>query len=137
MARRATQEQIVESTKQRMAGMREKGWLYLLDEMVAAEKFPVPQWFLDRVLATDTAPWFAYTESRPQWNWSPWDAVPRVDVPTLILAGELEDPDDVMSEVAALMPDATRVRIPDREHINAFLYSEFVVPRVMEFLARS
>jgi hypothetical protein len=34
-----------------------------------------------------------------------------------------------------MMPDATRVRIPDREHINAFLYSEFVVPRVLEFLA--
>jgi hypothetical protein len=33
-----------------------------------------------------------------------------------------------------MMPDATRVRIPDREHINAFLYSEFVVPRVLEFL---
>jgi pimeloyl-ACP methyl ester carboxylesterase len=115
--------------------MREKGWLYLLDEMVAAEKLPVPQWFLDRVLATDTGPWFAYTEGRPLWNWSPWDAVPRVNVPTLILAGELEDPDDVMGEVAALMPDATRVRIPDREHINAFLYSEFVVPRVIDFLA--
>jgi hypothetical protein len=53
----------------------------------------------------------------------------------LILAGELEDPDDVMREVAALMPDATRIRIPDREHINAFLYSEFVVPKVLDFLA--
>lgn len=32
------------------------------------------------------------------------------------------------------MPNGTRVRIPDREHINAFLYREFVVPRVLEFL---
>jgi pimeloyl-ACP methyl ester carboxylesterase len=135
VAPRATPDQIARSTKQRLAAMREKGWLYLLDEMVAAEKLPVPQWFLDRVLATDTGPWFAYTEGRPLWNWSPWDAVPRVNVPTLILAGELEDPDDLMGEVAALMPDATRVRIPDREHINAFLYSEFVVPRVIDFLA--
>jgi hypothetical protein len=61
--------------------------------------------------------------------------VSTVNVPTLILAGELEDPDDVMREVAALMPAATRIRIPDREHINAFLYSEFVVPKVLDFLA--
>jgi hypothetical protein len=33
------------------------------------------------------------------------------------------------------MPAATRVRVPEREHINAFLYSEFVVPLVMDFLA--
>src|SRR5712692_2290822 len=136
MARRATAEQLAESTKQRLAAMREKGWRYLLDEMVASEKFPVPQWFLDRMLATDTGPWFAYTEARPLWNWSPWDALPKVSAPTLILAGELEDPDDVMREVAAKMPDATRIRIPDREHINAFLYSEFVVPHVMDFLSK-
>jgi hypothetical protein len=51
-----------------------------------------------------------------------------------MMAGELEDPEDILSEAAALMADATRVRIPDREHINAFLYSEFVVPRVLAFL---
>jgi pimeloyl-ACP methyl ester carboxylesterase len=135
IARRAAPEQIAESTKQRLVAMHEKGWRFLLDEMVASERFPVPQWFLDRVLATDTGPWFAYTEARPSWNWSPWDAVPKVSAPTLILAGELEDPDDVMQEVADLMPDAVRIRIPDREHINAFLYCEFVVPRVMAFLA--
>jgi hypothetical protein len=54
---------------------------------------------------------------------------------SLLSAGELEDPDDLLGELAAQMPDATRVRIPDREHINAFLYSEFVVPRVLGFLA--
>jgi pimeloyl-ACP methyl ester carboxylesterase len=135
MARRATPEQIASSTQERLVVMRAKGWRFLLDDMVAAEKFPVPDWFLDRVLATDTGPWIAFTEGRPLWNWSPWDALPRVNVPTLFLAGELEDPDDVLGEVAASMPNASRIRIPDREHINAFLYSEFVVPRVMDFLA--
>lgn len=135
MARPSTPEQIAAATQERLVVMREKGWRFLLDDMVAAEKFPVPDWFLDRVLATDTGPWFAYTEARPLWNWSPWDALPTVNVPTLIFAGELEDPDDVMREVAASMPDATRIRIPDREHINAFLCSEFVVPKVLDFLA--
>ncbi len=136
MARRAPAEALAESTRQRLVAMRQKGWRYLLDDMVAAEKFPVPQWFLDRVLATDTGPWLAWTEGRPLWNWSPWDALPKVNAPTLILAGELEDPDDVMREVAAAMPDARRIRIPEREHINAFLYSEFVVPLVTDFLSK-
>jgi pimeloyl-ACP methyl ester carboxylesterase len=135
LARRATPEQLAESTKRRLVSMREKGWRFLLDSMVAEEKFPVPQWFLDRVLATDLGPWFAYTEARPLWNWSPWDALPRLNAPTLIMAGELEDPEDVMGEAAELVPGAVRIRIPEREHINAFLYSEFVVPRVIDFLA--
>lgn len=135
MSRRATPEQIVVATEERLVAMREKGWRFLLDDMVAAEKYPVPQWFLDRVIATDTGPWIAYTQARPLWDWSPWDAVPRVRIPALILAGELEDPDDVMGDVAAMMPNATGVRIPEREHINAFLYSDLVVPRVMDFLA--
>jgi pimeloyl-ACP methyl ester carboxylesterase len=133
--RRATPEQIEVFLAERLPMMREKGWWYLLDAMQAAEKTPVPQWFLDRVVATDTAPWLAYTEARRLWTWSAWDAMPRIDVPTLFLAGELEDPDDVLAEAAAAMPHASRVRIPDREHINAYLASELVLPHVMEFLA--
>ena len=135
VGRTATREQIESSLAERLPVMREKGWWYLLDAMQAAERLPVPKWFLDRVVATDTAPWIAYTQARPLWNWSVWDAMPRIDAPVLFLAGELEDPEDILAEAAALMPNATRIRVPDREHINAFLYSEFVVPRVLEFLA--
>jgi pimeloyl-ACP methyl ester carboxylesterase len=130
----ATAEEIRDRVSRRLPLIRERGWRYLLDNMQAAEKLPVPQWFLDRVLATDPEPWLAFTESQPAWNWSPWAAMPLIQAPTLIFAGELEDPEDVMAAAAAAMPDATRVRIPDREHINAFLYSEFVVPQVLEFL---
>jgi pimeloyl-ACP methyl ester carboxylesterase len=126
---------IEEATKNRVAEIRQKGWWSILEPMSAAEKFPVPEWFLDSVVATDLEPWIAYIEARVLWNWEPWDALPAVEAPTLIMVGELEDPEDVMADVAAAMPHATRLRIPDREHINAFLYSEFVVPRVLEFLA--
>ena len=135
VARRASPEQLQHFMAERLPLMREKGWWYLLDDMLAAEKLPVPRWFLDRVAATDTAPWIAYTEARPMWNWSIWDAMPHVEAPALLIAGELEDPEDILAEAAAAMPHATRIRIPDREHINAFLYSEFVVPRVVEFLS--
>jgi pimeloyl-ACP methyl ester carboxylesterase len=132
---RATNEEVAARMQGAIAALREKGWWALLDGMVANEKFPVPRWFLDRVVATDIEPYIAWAEARPNWNWSPWDALPTIKAPALIIAGELEDPNDVMGEVASLMPSATRVRIPDREHINAFLDTVFVVPLVMDFLA--
>ena len=135
IAPRASAEQIMAATEGRVAALREKGWWSILDPMLAAERLPVPQWFLDRVVVTDLEPLIAYTQGRVRWNWSPWDAAPRVGVPALILVGELEDPDDVMGELAAQIPTATRVRIPGREHINAFLDADFVVPRIQEFLA--
>ena len=135
LARRASAEQIAAATEIRVAELRKKGWWCILDPMLAAERLPVPRWFLDRVVATDLEPLIAYTQGRVRWNWSPWDAAPRVAAPVLILVGELEDPDDVMGELAAQMPAASRVRIPGHEHINAFLDSDFTVPRIQEFLA--
>jgi pimeloyl-ACP methyl ester carboxylesterase len=135
ISRRATSEEVAARMKGAIAALREKGWWALLDDMVANEKLPVPKWFLDRVVATDIEPYIAWAEARPNWNWSPWDALPTIKAPALVIAGELEDPNDVMGEVASLMPDATRVRIADREHINAFLDAEFVVPLAIDFLA--
>lgn len=129
-----TRQELVAVTAGRLAALREQGWWHVIGDMIAAEKTPVPQWFIDRVLATDLGPFIAWTEARPDWNWSHWEAMPRVDAPTLILAGELEDPDDLTGQAASIMPHATRIRIPEREHINAFLYREFVAPRVLEFL---
>lgn len=134
MGRRATPQEIAKSIASRVPVIREKGWWSILEPMREAEKFPVPEWFFERVVATDVEPWIAYTEAREEWNWSPWDAMPLVSAPTLLLAGELEDPEDILAEAAAAMPNATRIRIPEREHINAFLDSDFVVPRVLDFL---
>jgi 3-oxoadipate enol-lactonase len=135
IAPRATREQLEVSTQARLAAIRARGWWSILEDMVAAESRPVPQWFLDRVVATDVRPWLGYTEARPSWDWSPWDAAPLVRCPTLILVGDLEDPEDVMGELAAAMPDARRVRVPDAEHINAFLDSSFAAPVIRDFLA--
>lgn len=102
--------------------------------MLPAEKTPVPQWMIDRILATDIEPLIGWQEARPSWNWSPWEALPGIDVPTLMIVGELEDADDLMGKAASLMPAATCLRIPRREHINAFLASDMVLPAVREFL---
>jgi pimeloyl-ACP methyl ester carboxylesterase len=131
----ATSEDLRARAESRVSALRARGWWYLLDDMIPAEPDPVPQWMVDRILATDVGPFIDWSEARPSWNWDPWDALPEIEVPTLMVVGELEDPDDLMGNAASLMPSATRVRIPNREHINAFLASELVLPPVTRFLA--
>ena len=135
IAPRRTREELLAAMPGRVARLREDGWWEVIGDMIPAERFPVPQWFIDRVLATDIEPFIGWSVARPDWNWSHWDAMPLVSAPSLLFAGELEDPDDLLAEAARTMPHATRVRVPEREHINAFLYSEFVAPRVIDFLA--
>ena len=119
----------------RAAELRQRGWWVLLDGFLPAEKTEVPQWMVDRIVATDIEPYIAWSEARPTWDWNAWDAMPNIDVPSLLIVGELEDPDDLMGAAASAMPRATGIRIPDREHLNAFLWSEGVLPHVERHLA--
>ena len=128
-------EELQARAESRVRELRARGWWLLLDDMIPAEPEPVPQWMIDRIVATDIEPFIGWTEARPTWNWNPWDALPGIEAPTLIIVGELEDPDDLMGEAASLMPNATRIRIPRREHINAFLDSDYALPHVTAFLA--
>jgi pimeloyl-ACP methyl ester carboxylesterase len=99
------------------------------------ESEPVPEWMKERIRATDVQQFVDFFLAMPNWNWDEWDALPHVAAPTLFLTGDLEDPDDETSEAAALMPNATRFRIPGQGHINAFLKSSVVLPQVTAFLA--
>jgi pimeloyl-ACP methyl ester carboxylesterase len=133
----APPERLEAAVRDRLQQLRARGWWYLLDDMLAAEQHPVPQWMIDAILATDIEPYIGWSQARPSWNWSPWEALSGIDVPTLMIVGELEDPDDLMGQAAGLMPAATRIRLPGREHINAFLASDLVLPTIREFLLAS
>lgn len=96
---------------------------------------PVPEWMTRRIRATDIEPYSGWWEAHLDWDWSPWDALHRVAVPALLVAGELEDPEDTMEQAAHHMKHGTRVRVPGKGHINAFLDSAFVLPQVESFLS--
>ena len=65
---RSNEELEVLSAK-RVAGLRERGWWLLLDSFLPAEKTTVPQWMIDRILATDIEPYIAWSQARTGWNW--------------------------------------------------------------------
>lgn len=134
---RMTAEQLAAAIPQRVAGHREKGWEELLAGFDAEEIHAVPQWMKERIRATDIQPYIGWWQARANWDWEPWAAAPHIAAPTLFTAGEIEDPNDSLGELAATMPNATRVRIPERSHINAFLATDLVLPHVTEFLSRN
>lgn len=132
---KAIPDQLREIVARRVLELREFGWEKMLARFDDREPEPVPEWMKERIRATDVQQFVDWFLALSSWNWDEWDALPHIVAPTLFVTGELEDPDDETAEAAALMPNATRFRIPGQGHINAFLRSQLVLPQVSVFLA--
>lgn len=132
---KATPDQVRDIVERRVPEHRDFGWEKLLSRFDQQEPETVPEWMKERIRATDVQQFIDWFLALPNWNWDEWDALPYIVAPTLFLTGELEDPDDETAKAAALMPNGTRYRIPGQGHINAFLSSRLVVPKVTTFLA--
>lgn len=57
-------------------------------------------------------------------------------IPALLIAGELEDPDDDAAKVAAMMPNGQSLRLPGLGHAGACAASALTVPTARAFLDR-
>ena len=90
----------------------------------------------ERIRATDIQQFIDWLIAWPAWNWSEWESPPHVVAPTLLLVGELEDPEDETGKAAALMRHGTRLQLTGQGHINAFIKSPLVLPHVTAFLAK-
>jgi pimeloyl-ACP methyl ester carboxylesterase len=68
----------------------------------------------------------------PAW----WDELPKVAVPTLVIAGGPDShvPQDLLGEAAARVPHGRLVRIPAGHHVHRTRPADFVAA-VREFLA--
>lgn len=132
---RTTPKQIAEIVARRVPEFREHGWEMLITRFTEREPEGVPDWMKERIRATDIQQFIDWLLAWPDWNWSEWDSLPLVAAPTLLVAGELEDPQDETGKAAALMPNGSRFRVNGQGHINAFIKSSLVLPQVASFLA--
>lgn len=57
-------------------------------------------------------------------------------VPTLLIAGELEDENDDAAAIASMLPNGDSLRLPERGHADAGVASALVLPEVRAFLDR-
>ena len=133
---RMTSKQIAEIVAREVPEFRENGWERLIVRFNKREPDGVPDWMQERIRATDIRQFIDWLLAWPDWKWSEWESLPHVVAPTLLVAGELEDPEDETGKAASLMPNGTRIRVHGQGHINAFIKSPLVLPHVTAFLAK-
>jgi pimeloyl-ACP methyl ester carboxylesterase len=75
-------------------------------------------------------------QSRKQYPRAGISDIDRFPVPTLLIAGELEDEEDDAAKIAARLPNGQRLRLPGLGHAAACTASEPTVPTARAFLER-
>ena len=97
-----------------------------------------PEWFADQMRSTDPEMLALTLEAWASWG-GPWAEFANIEVPTLLVVGQLEEGDDetagVNAKTAALeMRDGRAEVLPGVGHVMAFVRSELVLPAVRRFL---
>jgi pimeloyl-ACP methyl ester carboxylesterase len=95
-----------------------------------------PRWAQAVTLRADPEALLA-ARSRERWI----DGIPDEDlksfpVPVLLIAGELEDPDDDAAKMAAMIPKGQSLRLEGLGHPGACAASALTIPTAREFLDR-
>jgi pimeloyl-ACP methyl ester carboxylesterase len=103
-----------------------------------AEEPDLPDWFADQMRDTDPEMFALQLEAWTSWA-GPWHEFGRVVAPTLLVVGEREEGDDGSAgehakQAAAALPSGRHAMLPGLGHVMAFVRSDLVLPRVLEFL---
>jgi pimeloyl-ACP methyl ester carboxylesterase len=114
--------------------IRERGTRWAIEQMAADEAEPCPDWLLDHLSATSSEMFALLLEghSRADGEWA-W--FPRIQAPTLIIAGSLEDESGETASAAAVAGDGRSVLLPGLGHLQAFWHGEITAPVIRDFLA--
>jgi pimeloyl-ACP methyl ester carboxylesterase len=103
------------------------------------EGVPVPLW-LKKISENDLEVYLrdyqAYLSDCSAWlKWGgEWDALPRIQTPTLIICGSLEDPDRESEAEATRLQNGRAVLLEGLGHHGAFLRPDLSIPIVKGFL---
>ncbi len=95
------------------------------------ENEAAPDWLMSQLAETDRE--VVAREVECFGSWSPWPLFPRIEAPTLIIAGERESEGHEAAAAAAIR-DARLVLLPDLGHLGTFVESALVLARVAPFL---
>jgi pimeloyl-ACP methyl ester carboxylesterase len=118
--------------------LRTGGMAGVVAEIQTEEGIELPGWLIAQFLDTDPEMFALNLEAWRGWTASP--LLPRVECPTLLVAGAIEDPSRGNQTAAAKMPRAEAHWLPGLGHVGAFLASreqcELVVPHLRATLGQ-
>jgi pimeloyl-ACP methyl ester carboxylesterase len=101
--------------------------------MAAEESQAPPGWLLENFAATSAEMMALELEG---WADSPTSCAyfPRVEAPTLIVCGELENADGSVEPARAALPDGEAVILQGLGHLQAFWRCDLTAPHIAAFL---
>jgi len=118
-----------------IAALRSDGMASVVAAVEEEEAIKLPAWLRDQFMATDPE---QFALNLQAWReWTPWPMHPQITCPTLLLAGDLEDPEHLNAVAAQQLPDATSAWLPGLGHVGAFLAAGAECERIVPFLAEA
>jgi pimeloyl-ACP methyl ester carboxylesterase len=125
-------DEVEDDVDELVAILRTDGVAGVVSLIEAEEGLTLPAWLRRQFLDTDAE---QFALSLLAWrDWEPWSAFTHLRCPTLLVAGEDEDPTHVHELAAQRMANATAVWLPGRGHVGAFLDSPAVSAVMRPFL---
>ncbi len=95
----------------------------LIELIEQDEALALPDWARDEFAGTDPRQ-FQLTLEANGGDPDPWNALGTIAAATVLIAGALEDPDNVQALMAEAIPDARSVQLPGVGQLGAFLRPE-------------
>lgn len=117
------------------AEVRQIGFPEWLEQVSASETEPAPHWLMENLAATPTEMFALEVEG---WVDAPneFENFRRIEAPTLIVCGELENTDGAAELAAAALSNGRAQVIPGFGHMQAFWRTDITAPLISDFLAR-
>jgi len=112
---------------------RERGVGSFVSGMRAHDGMDFPRWFMEQMESTEGEMFALQVEGALRWR-GPWSLFDQITCPVLLIAGELEDPDEDNAKVAAALPTASSVTIEGLGHVGAFVRSDLTLTHALPFL---
>ena len=94
---------------------------------------PGPAWLIEHLCETDDEVFARSCEDFVDFD--PWPLFPRIQAPTLIVAGERES--EHVAAAAAALPHGEYEILPGLGHVDGWVRSDLVLPKVHRFLERT
>ena len=119
--------------ERRAALVREHGLEDVISELEQTEAATFPDWFWSQMLETDREMFALELLGESNWR-GPWSVLHQIHCPVLMLAGELEDPEDTNGRAASLLHNVRSVKFAGLGHVGAFVRSDAALSHAMPFL---
>jgi len=116
------------------AAYRAHGSAASMQEFAEAEAEPPPAWLLDNLSSTDAEQFALQLEADGP---DLWELLPRIEAPTLLVCGELEEDRAAVNVRAAadVLPDGEAFVVPGLAHLAIFWRTDLTLAAITRFLA--